>query len=66
MTDTKHWKIFFAFRQSESEASRPPSTDVELPVGRPGSPTSTEKDILRYYYYIHHGIDTGEGLSWKK
>ncbi|XP_043929631.1 dynein axonemal heavy chain 7 [Protopterus annectens] len=25
---------------------------------RAGSPTSVEKDILRYYYYIHNGIDT--------
>uniref|UniRef100_A0A5F8HGP8 Dynein axonemal heavy chain 7 n=1 Tax=Monodelphis domestica TaxID=13616 RepID=A0A5F8HGP8_MONDO len=23
-----------------------------------GGPTNIEKDILRYYYYIHHGIDT--------
>ncbi|WAR10683.1 DYH7-like protein [Mya arenaria] len=28
------------------------------PLSRTGSPTSAEKDILRYYYYIHHGIDT--------
>jgi len=25
---------------------------------RAESPTVAEKDILRYYYYIHHGIDT--------
>jgi len=25
---------------------------------KPDSPTPAEKDILRYYYYIHHGIDT--------
>ncbi|GFR59444.1 dynein heavy chain 7, axonemal [Elysia marginata] len=31
----------------------------EVPVvSRAASPTSAEKDILRYYYYIHHGIDT--------
>uniref|UniRef100_A0A4W3JI36 Dynein axonemal heavy chain 7 n=1 Tax=Callorhinchus milii TaxID=7868 RepID=A0A4W3JI36_CALMI len=23
-----------------------------------GAPSAVEKDILRYYYYIHHGIDT--------
>ncbi|XP_052236951.1 dynein axonemal heavy chain 7-like isoform X2 [Dreissena polymorpha] len=28
------------------------------PLSRTGSPTAAEKDILRYYYYIHHGIDT--------
>lgn len=22
------------------------------------SPSNAEKDLLRYYYYIHHGIDT--------
>ncbi|XP_076459412.1 dynein axonemal heavy chain 7-like [Babylonia areolata] len=27
-------------------------------ASRAGSPTSAEKDILRYYYYIHNGIDT--------
>jgi dynein heavy chain len=27
-------------------------------AGRPTSPTPPEKDILRYYYYIHNGIDT--------
>ncbi|XP_076451419.1 dynein axonemal heavy chain 7-like [Babylonia areolata] len=31
----------------------------ELPsTSRAGSPTAAEKDILRYYYYIHNGIDT--------
>ncbi|KAL3855114.1 hypothetical protein ACJMK2_014343, partial [Sinanodonta woodiana] len=29
-----------------------------LQSSRTGSPTTAEKDILRYYYYIHHGIDT--------
>ncbi|XP_060067000.1 dynein axonemal heavy chain 7-like [Ylistrum balloti] len=28
------------------------------PLSRTGSPTGAEKDILRYYYYIHNGIDT--------
>ena len=31
--------------------------DLEL-LSRSGSPTAAEKDILRYYYYIHNGIDT--------
>ncbi|XP_031440303.1 dynein axonemal heavy chain 7 [Clupea harengus] len=30
----------------------------ESPPPRSGSPTATEKDILRYYYYIRNGIDT--------
>ncbi|XP_064598423.1 dynein axonemal heavy chain 7-like [Liolophura sinensis] len=35
------------------------SVDGELPpLSRTGSPTAAEKDILRYYYYIHNGIDT--------
>ncbi|XP_006814570.1 dynein axonemal heavy chain 7-like [Saccoglossus kowalevskii] len=38
---------------------RPSSADGELPpLSRTGSPTAAEKDILRYYYYIHNGIDT--------
>merc|ERR1711872_165836 len=36
----------------------PSVTEGELAPVRTGSPTSAEKDILRYYYYIHHGIDT--------
>ncbi|CAK8675251.1 unnamed protein product [Clavelina lepadiformis] len=44
--------------QNEEKASRPSSTDIETSTGRPGSPTSAEKDILRYYYYINNGIDT--------
>ncbi|XP_030830748.1 dynein heavy chain 7, axonemal isoform X1 [Strongylocentrotus purpuratus] len=44
--------------QQEIEA-RPPSVEGELPpLSRTGSPTAAEKDILRYYYYIHNGIDT--------
>ncbi|XP_039266483.2 dynein axonemal heavy chain 7-like isoform X2 [Styela clava] len=53
-----------AFRSSlvniimqKEEKSRPPSATSSLSQ-RPGSPTSAEKDILRYYYYIHNGIDT--------
>ena len=35
------------------------SSGGELPpLSRTGSPSPAEKDILRYYYYIHHGIDT--------
>ncbi|XP_028924869.1 dynein heavy chain 7, axonemal isoform X3 [Ornithorhynchus anatinus] len=30
----------------------------ESQAPRTSSPSSIEKDILRYYYYIHHGIDT--------
>eukprot|EP00058_Branchiostoma_floridae_P012957 XP_002598445.1 hypothetical protein BRAFLDRAFT_83261 [Branchiostoma floridae] len=45
--------------QADTPPSRPASASMELPpVDRPGSPTAAEKDILRYYYYIHHGIDT--------
>ncbi|XP_070569551.1 dynein axonemal heavy chain 7-like isoform X2 [Ptychodera flava] len=42
-----------------SPPPRPSSADGELPpLSRTGSPTAAEKDILRYYYYIHNGIDT--------
>ncbi|KAK7506434.1 hypothetical protein BaRGS_00002546, partial [Batillaria attramentaria] len=35
------------------------SVNGDLPsTSRAGSPTPAEKDILRYYYYIHNGIDT--------
>ncbi|XP_067686354.1 dynein axonemal heavy chain 7-like [Haliotis asinina] len=35
------------------------SPNGELPpLSHTGSPTAAEKDILRYYYYIHNGIDT--------
>nr|XP_022323965.1 dynein heavy chain 7, axonemal-like isoform X6 [Crassostrea virginica] len=35
------------------------SVNGELPpLSRTGSPTAADKDILRYYYYIHNGIDT--------
>ncbi|XP_044525004.1 dynein axonemal heavy chain 7 [Gracilinanus agilis] len=35
-------------------------TDVDQTVldEAQGGPSTIEKDILRYYYYIHHGIDT--------
>ncbi|XP_070188303.1 dynein axonemal heavy chain 7-like isoform X3 [Littorina saxatilis] len=32
--------------------------DEQPSTSRAGSPSSAEKDILRYYYYIHNGIDT--------
>ncbi|XP_028408947.1 dynein heavy chain 7, axonemal-like [Dendronephthya gigantea] len=45
--------------QNERPPSRSSTADGELPpLSRTGSPTAIEKDILRYYYYIHHGIDT--------
>ncbi|XP_033097643.1 dynein heavy chain 7, axonemal-like isoform X2 [Anneissia japonica] len=46
--------------QQEKDESRPPSTVTDAPIvtTRSGSPTAAEKDILRYYYYIHNGIDT--------
>ncbi|XP_071822297.1 dynein axonemal heavy chain 7-like isoform X1 [Apostichopus japonicus] len=45
--------------QEEKQMNRPPSVEGELPpISRSSSPTAAEKDILRYYYYIHHGIDT--------
>ncbi|XP_051841933.1 dynein axonemal heavy chain 7 [Antechinus flavipes] len=34
------------------------ATDQALVDESQTAPTSIEKDILRYYYYIHHGIDT--------
>ncbi|BFZ21958.1 hypothetical protein BsWGS_24997 [Bradybaena similaris] len=33
-------------------------TETAVEITRAASPTAAEKDILRYYYYIHHGIDT--------
>ncbi|RDD45105.1 Dynein heavy chain 7, axonemal, partial [Trichoplax sp. H2] len=45
--------------REESPPSTPSLLDGELPpITRSGSPNSAEKDILRYYYYIHNGIDT--------
>ena len=32
--------------------------DVEIDVSLSEEPKNIEKDILRYYYYIHNGIDT--------
>ncbi|XP_064419638.1 dynein axonemal heavy chain 7 isoform X2 [Latimeria chalumnae] len=43
--------------QQESASGQPSPLD-ELQPSTSGSPTSVEKDILRYYYYIHNGIDT--------
>ena len=51
--------FYYIGRQSEDETMLNRPSDSELPPVRPGSPTNTEKDILRYYYYIHNGIDTG-------
>ncbi|CAH1790213.1 unnamed protein product [Owenia fusiformis] len=43
----------------EEDPPKPASPEGDLPpLSRTGSPTSAEKDILRYYYYIHNGIDT--------
>lgn len=43
----------------EELEERPSSAGAELPpLTRSLSPSPAEKDILRYYYYIHHGIDT--------
>lgn len=58
-----------AFRQAlvgiimqNEDATQPPTmpsvTDKDYVAERSGSPSVAEKDILRYYYYIHHGIDT--------
>ncbi|XP_066544073.1 dynein axonemal heavy chain 7 isoform X2 [Amia ocellicauda] len=43
--------------QQDSSTGKPRPLD-EMPPLSSGSPTATEKDILRYYYYIHNGIDT--------
>uniref|UniRef100_UPI00398F1DFB dynein axonemal heavy chain 7 isoform X1 n=2 Tax=Pristiophorus japonicus TaxID=55135 RepID=UPI00398F1DFB len=43
--------------QEDCAARRPPSLDETEP-STSGSPSTVEKDILRYYYYINHGIDT--------
>ncbi|XP_065834129.1 dynein axonemal heavy chain 7-like [Oscarella lobularis] len=42
----------------EEPESRPSSASGDLPPLRTESPSPAEKDILRYYYYIHNGIDT--------
>eukprot|EP00118_Oscarella_pearsei_P018868 m.196512 g.196512 ORF g.196512 m.196512 type:complete len:4008 (+) comp39530_c1_seq1:67-12090(+) len=42
----------------EEPDSRPSSAGADLPPLRTASPSPAEKDILRYYYYIHNGIDT--------
>ncbi|CAM5089785.1 unnamed protein product [Natator depressus] len=43
--------------QQDFTLEQPVSLDETQPP-RTGSPTPIEKDILKYYYYIHHGIDT--------
>ncbi|XP_072334730.1 dynein axonemal heavy chain 7 [Scyliorhinus torazame] len=43
--------------QHECAAKQPPSLD-EIEPSTSGPPSTVEKDILRYYYYINHGIDT--------
>lgn len=46
-------------QDSPPTSGRSSSSSGELPpLSRTGSPSPAEKDILRYYYYIHHGIDT--------
>ncbi|XP_041928965.1 dynein heavy chain 7, axonemal isoform X2 [Alosa sapidissima] len=42
--------------QQDTAAGRSFMEETSPP--RSGSPTATEKDILRYYYYIRNGIDT--------
>jgi len=44
--------------QREAPPPRPASAGELPPLERSGSPTAAEKDILRYLYYIHNGIDT--------
>lgn len=34
------------------------STDAELNLDQTEFPNAEEKEILRYYYFIKHGIDT--------
>ena len=58
----KMYKILLC-RQNEEGTGQPSSGDSDLPLIRPGSPSSAEKDILRYYYYIHNGIDTGNCVT---
>ncbi|GCC28735.1 hypothetical protein chiPu_0007169 [Chiloscyllium punctatum] len=53
---------FFLQAEDENEQTnlttkRPPSLDDTEP-STSGGPSTVEKDILRYYYYINHGIDT--------
>ena len=44
---------------SSRSLSSPGAAEFEAAgTSRTGSPTAAEKDILRYYYYIHNGIDT--------
>ncbi|XP_041119882.1 dynein heavy chain 7, axonemal isoform X1 [Polyodon spathula] len=43
--------------QQDSATGQPCPLDEVLPPTS-GSPNATERDILRYYYYIHNGIDT--------
>jgi len=43
---------------NDEHKTKPGDAEVEVPTGNPGNPTTAEKDVLRYYYYIHNGIDT--------
>ena len=50
---------FWCCRQEDKPPAKRSGSQQELPpLSRTGSPTAAEKDILRYYFYIHNGIDT--------
>ncbi|KAM6984938.1 dynein axonemal heavy chain 7-like [Aplochiton taeniatus] len=56
--DREHFRssLVSIILQQESDTGKTVVEDSQPPTC--GSPTATEKDILRYYYYIRNGIDT--------
>ncbi|XP_078260700.1 dynein axonemal heavy chain 7 [Rhinoraja longicauda] len=57
--DREHFRsaLVNIIMQQECAARQPPPLDETEP-STSGHPSAAEKDILRYYYYINHGIDT--------
>ncbi|XP_067117728.1 dynein axonemal heavy chain 7 [Osmerus mordax] len=56
--DREHFRsaLVSIILQQEPTEGKPLAEDSQPPTC--GSPTATEKDVLRYYYYIRNGIDT--------
>ena len=55
----KQFTHFFAYFLVQVIMHRDDWDDSDEEPDHPGAPLTTkEKDLLRYYYYIHNGIDT--------
>ncbi|PSN56752.1 Dynein heavy chain 7 [Blattella germanica] len=60
--EESRFKSYTALRREREEFRKKLVSLILKPEGQPSSSTSIpsedEKEVLRYYYYIHHGIDT--------